>query len=132
MKVKKKFASIIGLLLCAVMIVSLVPVAQAQTYSLTIQSPKAEVEKIPITPLAERLETFHGMKIAFFPISLNPYLQTTLPALFTERFGASGTNDFGVTFGATNAKSTVQHTEIFTAYESMARVADAVIVGTAF
>ena len=132
---KKKITKIIGLVLCVVMLASIAPIAQfaqAQAVTLTVLNPKAEVEKIPITPLAERLDTLEGKKIAFFPISLSDYLQTSMVTLFTERFGPSGDNEFGITFGALNAKSGVAHTDTYTSYETGARVADAVIVGTAF
>jgi len=127
------------MILCVVMLASIAPIAdfaQAQEFTLTILNPKAEVERIPITPLAERLDTFAGKKIATYNLSIAANM-TSITTIMAERFGASSTvptagNPMGVSFGAADTKSGVGLTANFTQYESLSRGADAVIVGTAY
>jgi len=131
-EVKKRISTFLGLVMCIIMLASIMsPIAQfaqAQDYTLTVLNPKAEVERIPITPLAERLDTFIGKKIAFYNLSIEANM-AAIRTIMTERFGASGTQ---VTYGALSAKSGVGLTDNYTNYESGARVADAVIIGTAY
>lgn len=139
---KKKITRLIGLTLCLVMLMSIAPIAhlfaQAQV-SITVHNPKAHIERIPITPLAERLETFHGKTIGVFNIGLA--YNNLIAGLIHERFGGEvnaagapiGTNPFNVTVGATTAKDGgVAHTAFFSTYETVARVADAIIITSAF
>jgi hypothetical protein len=117
----------------------LAQVAQAQEVTLTILNPKGAIERIPITPLAERLDTLEGMKIAQYSISV-PGNLTAVQQILAERFGpsadtAAGTiaaNPLQVSYGSLNAKGGVDHQDTLTNYEGGARAADAVIVGTAF
>jgi hypothetical protein len=106
-------------------------VAQAQEYTLTILNPKAYVEKIPITPLAERLDTFEGKKIAIYSIGLAGNTGA-MTSIMTERWGPSVTGHAGVSYALVATKGGVGLTDNWTAYESSARAADAVIVSTAF
>ena len=132
---KKKITSILGLALCLVMLISIMPVAQfaqAQEYTLEVLNPKANVERIQMTPLAERLDSFENKKIITYALSLPANLQA-VREIMAERFGGpSGNNPLNVTFTNINDKSGVGLTDNYTAYESGARAADAVIVGTAF
>ena len=123
-------------MMCTLMLLSLTlpfaPGAQAQDVTLTILNPRGSVERLPITPLAERLDTFEGMTIAAYSIGM-PANLVQVQALMAERFGGpSGDNPLGVVWGSVNAKAGVDHQDSLIAYESGARAADAVIVGTAF
>jgi len=102
--------------------------AQAQTVTLTVLNPRGYVERVPITPLAERLETLEGMRIVTYSISL-PAKLLAIQSILEERVGPSGEV---MHFGSANAKSGVGLADNHTAYESGVRAADAVIVATAF
>ena len=129
---KKRISAFLGLCLCIVMLTSVAsPIAQfvqAQDYTLTILNPKAEVERIPITPLAERLDSLQGKKIATYNLSIAANM-TEIRTIIGERFGNSGVY---LTYGDTTGKSGVGLTDNYTNYESISRGADAVIVGTAY
>ena len=133
---KKRIKAVVGLALCIIMLASIsspfVQMTQAQEVTLTILNPKGAIERIPITPLAERLTTFEGMKIATYAISLAGNM-TAVQQIMEERFGnPNGNNPMGIVFGGLNAKSGVDHQDTLTNYEGGARAADAVIVGTAY
>ena len=134
LNVKKTISAFLALTLCAVMLLSIAPItefAQAQEFTLTVLNPRAQIEKLPITPLAERLDTFRGAKIGLYNIS-GAVSWAAYQELLAERFnGPSGNNPLGVSWVAGNAKGGVDFSDNYTNYESYARVSDAVIVGTA-
>ena len=55
---KKLFSSLIGIVLCAVMVFAMIPFAQGAEYTLTLHNPKGEIAAPKMIPLAERSGTF--------------------------------------------------------------------------
>ena len=133
LNVKKTISAFLALTLCAIMLLSIAPItefAQAQTHTLTVLNPRANIEKLPITPLAERLDTFAGAKIGLYSIS-GAVSWAAYEALLAERFGPNNNNALGVRWGQGAGKGGVDFSDNYTNYEAYARGADAIIVGTA-
>ncbi|MDR0489985.1 MAG: hypothetical protein LBH28_01895 [Oscillospiraceae bacterium] len=129
---KKLFSSLIGVILCAVMIAAIIPfspAAQAETVELTVLNPKAHIETRPITPLAERLDNLRGKNIGIFPYSKDTSggvnWQQSMQTLLAERLAGLGSNVVTM-----NAKSAVGwHDPLGATYEAGARALDAMIYG---
>lgn|GEM_PF-2450302 len=141
---KNKFTAFLGLVLCLVMLVSIVPfgaIAAAQApVTMTVHNPRGSIEPRPLIPLAERLPTLEGMTIITYSVGM-PGNLTRVNEIMVERFGPSyhlptttiNENPMRVSFGEAMAKSGgVDWQDFHYRYESVARAADAVIVGTAF
>ncbi|MDR0491796.1 MAG: hypothetical protein LBH28_11185 [Oscillospiraceae bacterium] len=128
---KKLFSSLIGVILCAVMIAAIIPfspVAQAETVELTVLNPKAHIETRPITPLAERLDNLRGKNIGIYGYSKDASgavnWRTSMTTLLAERLAGLGSNVVTLP-----AKGGVGWHDPLGIYESGARGMDAMIFG---
>ena len=126
---KKNISLLIAIALCFALIPQALPVAQAETVTLTVLNPKAHIETRPITPLAERLDNLMGKNIGIYPYSKDTTggvaWNTVMTTLLNERFPSStGTNIIQLT-----AKANVGWHDSLTTYESAARALDAMIFG---
>jgi hypothetical protein len=92
---KKLFSSLIGVVLCAVIIAAMAPFARGAEVTLTLVNPKAEIEAPRLIPLTERLDTLEGKRIGFVGYSKDPGTNTaasyasSISDLLEERYPTS-------------------------------------------
>jgi len=125
-----------------IMVFTIMPLeAFAQTQvTMTVHNPRGNIENRPLIPLAERLPTFDGMNIVVYGVGMQGSIMARIPELLAERFGPSAhlaattpeQNPRGVSFGVAMDKAGVDFQDMHYRYESVARAADAVVVGVAF
>jgi hypothetical protein len=73
---KKLFSSLIGVVLCAIMVATMIPLARGADFTLTLVNPKAAIEAPELVPLTERLDTLAGKRIGFVGYSKDAGLGT--------------------------------------------------------
>ena len=114
---KKLFSSLIGVILCVVLIVTMIPFAQGADITVTLVNPKAQIEAPKLIPLAERTRyseelPLAGKRITFVGYSKDPGMNTVpsytsnICDLLHEKYGRLGAdNPTGVELIWTNQAS---------------------------
>jgi len=134
--VKKRISTIIGYLLCIVLIAQIVPKQSAHgaTVTLEVLNPKGSIEPLYLQPLAERVNTLEGKKIYLYFYSKDtgtPDVRSAVSNLLTEKYGTynAATNPTGVTVITALNKSSVDYHDTIANYDTMARQCDVAILG---
>ena len=109
---KKLFSSLIGVILCAIMIATMIPFASADEITVTLVNPKAAIEAPKIISLAERSGSLEGKRIAFVGYSKDGSLTganshiSSIADLLHEKYGyLSAGNPTGVLMSWANASA---------------------------